>query len=93
MLTSELDFVQNKSEIHCSQDGEKNQHEYRIEEHILDLKRLGKTTRQISRTLSKSGAIWDMLFRIHEVFEAVYTAGLSLKKILFWSKAKSVIFV
>ena len=35
VLTSVLDFNQSKSEIHCTQDGEKNQHER--EEHYFRL--------------------------------------------------------
>ena len=37
MLTSKLDFIQNNSEIHCTQDGEQNHHEYRSEEHYFRL--------------------------------------------------------
>ena len=35
MLTSELDFVQNKSEIHFTENGEKIQHEHRRRNIIL----------------------------------------------------------
>ena len=72
-----------KSEIRCTQDGEKINMNIEVRNIILDLKRLGKTTGQISKTLSKSGAILDMLFRIHEVIETVNTAGLSFKKIRY----------
>ena len=37
MLTSELDFVQNQSKVHCTQDDENNQHEYRSEGHYFRL--------------------------------------------------------
>ena len=46
-----------KSEIRCTQDGEKINMNIEVRNIILDLKRLGKTTGQISKTLSKSGAI------------------------------------
>ena len=46
-----------KSEIRCTQDGEKINMNIKVRNIILDLKRLGKTTGQISKTLSKSGAI------------------------------------
>ena len=53
MLTSELDFIQNKSEIHCTQGGEKINMNIEVRNIILDLKRLGKTSGQISKALSE----------------------------------------
>ena len=36
MLTSELDFVQNESEIHCTEDGEKINMNIEVRNIILD---------------------------------------------------------
>ena len=36
MLTSELDFVQNESEIHCTEDGEKINMDIEVRNIILD---------------------------------------------------------
>ena len=46
-----------KSEIRCIHDGEKINMNIEVRNIIFDLKGLGKITGQISKTLSKSGAI------------------------------------
>ena len=53
VLTSEINFVRNKLEIHCSQDGEKINMNIEVRNIILDLKRLEKTNGKISKTLSE----------------------------------------
>ena len=52
MSTSELDFIQNKSEIHCTQVGGKINMNINVRNIILDLKRLGKTSGQKNKILS-----------------------------------------
>ena len=54
-VKSGLDFVQNELEIHCTEDGEKINMNIEVRNNILDffLKCLGKTSVQISNTLSK----------------------------------------
>ena len=44
MLTNELDYVQNRLEIHCTQDGEKMNMDMEVRNIILDFQRLGKTS-------------------------------------------------
>ena len=53
MLTSELDFVQNESNIHCTEDGEKININIEMRNIILDFLNAFREDKCTDKTLSK----------------------------------------